>query len=142
MPWGYLTEFWNAVTGVVIDAGNYTADWFYSVGNAVAGAIGSLFDDLVHHFYDIFYIIQFLFDNLRTLFGILFTPLVWIFDFFKGFFISAFLAPPPPDITWNFTSDIMSIFNAIPYFSSFMFAIGTGITILFLVFVLKRLSLF
>jgi len=101
-----------------------------------------MLEDFIHHIYDIFYIVQYFFDNIKEIFSILFTPLVWIFDFFKGFFVSAFGTPPAPVSDWAFSNDIMTIFSSIPYFSAFMVCLGIGITILFLVFVLKRLSLF
>jgi len=136
MSWGYLGEFWNAITEV----GDYTIAWFQSVGNAVAGAIGSLFEDLIHHIYDFFYIAQYLLDNLGDLFAIIFTPLTWIFNFVKGFFVSAFATPPDPEIEWIFPDNVIAFFNSIPYWNYLMFAIGSGIAILLLVFIFKRLS--
>jgi len=136
MVWGYLAEFWDKLT----DVGDYTIEWFQGVGNAVAGAIGSLFEDLIHHLYDVFYIGQYLVDNLQTLFGIIFTPLVWIFNFTKGFFISAFAPPVESEITWVFPAQILEIFTAIPYWNIFMFALAAGLSVLVLVFIFKRLT--
>jgi hypothetical protein len=136
MVWGYLSEFWDKLT----DVGEYTIEWFQGIGNAVAGAIGSLFEDLIHHIYDFFYIAQYLIDNLGNLFAIIFTPLTWIFNFVKGFFVSAFAPPVEPTITWTFSNEILSVFNAIPYWNIFIFAIGSGIAILVLVFIFKRLT--
>lgn len=136
MEWGYLTEFWDKIVNV----GDYTIAWFQGIGNAVAGAVGSLFEDLIHHLYDVFYIFQYLLDQLGTLFGIIFTPLTWIFNFVKGFFISAFATPIEPQISWVFSDDILAVFNAIPYWSVFMWAIGCGLAILMLVFILKRIT--
>lgn len=135
MAWGYLSEFWDKIT----DVGDYTIAWFQGIGNAVAGAIGSLFEDLIHHIYDFFYIAQYLVDNLGELFEIIFTPLTWVFNFVKGFFISAFATPVEPTITWVFSDEILSVFEAIPYWNIFTFAIGSGIAILMLVFVFRRL---
>lgn len=136
MAWGYLSEFWDQLTNV----GDYTIAWFQGVGNAVAGAIGSLFEDLIHHFYDIFYVIQYLLDNLQDLFAIITTPLMWIFDFVKGFFVSAFATQTTAEIDWVFPDNVIALFNSIPYWNVFTFAIGTGLTILMLVFVFKRLT--
>ena len=140
MVWGYLSEFWDAITQEVVESGTYTIDWFKSVGNAVAGAIGALFEDLIHHIYDFFYIGQYLVDNLGNLFAVIFTPLTWIFNFVKGFFNSAFAAPIEPTITWTFSDNVLTVFNAIPYWNIFTFAIGAGISIIFLVFIFKRLT--
>lgn len=140
MSWGYLGEFWNAITQVVVDAGTYTIEWFQSLGNAVAGAIGSLFEDLIHHIYDFFYIAQYILDNLGDLFAVIFTPLTWIFNFVRGFFISAFATPPPAEIEWVFSDEIINFYQSIPYWNYLTFAIGGGIGILVLVFIFKRLS--
>lgn len=136
MEWGYLTEFWSKIVNV----GDYTIAWFQGIGNAVAGAVGSLFEDLIHHFYDLLYIFQYLLEQLGTLFSIIFTPLTWIFNFVKGFFVSAFSTPLEPQITWVFSDDIIAVFNAIPYWNIFMWAIGSGVAILMLVFIFKRIT--
>jgi len=136
MVWGYLSEFWDAITQV----GDYTIEWFQNIGNAVAGAIGSLFEDLIHHIYDFFYIAQYLIDNLGELFNIILTPLAWIFNFVRGFFVSAFTTPVEAEITWVFTDEILEVFSSIPYWNIFTFALGSGIAILVLVFIFKRLT--
>jgi len=140
MVWGYLSEFWDAITDVIVGGTTYTIAWFEGIGNAVAGAIGALFEDLIHHIYDVFYICQYLVDNLGNLFAIVFTPLTWIFNFVKGFFISAFTAPVEPTITWTFSEEILGIFQHVPYWNVLMFAIGAGISVLVLVFIFKRLT--
>ena len=140
MEWGYLGEFWNAVEEVVLTGTTYTTDWFKSLGNAVAGAIGSLFDGLIHHIFDLFYLAQYLFDQLGGLFEICFIPLTWIFNFVNGFFISAFTTPATPEITWVFSDEVLAVFNAIPYWNVLTFSLGAGISILFIVFVFKHLS--
>lgn len=136
MVWGYLAEFWDKL----VEVGGYPVAWFQGIGNAVAGAIGSLFEDLIHHLYDFFYIAQYLIDNLGELFTIIFTPLTWIFNFVKGFFVSAFATPIEPTITWIFPTQILEIFDAIPYWGIFTFAIGSGIAVLVLVFIFKRMT--
>jgi len=136
MVWGYLSEFWDAITQV----GDYTIEWFQNIGNAVAGAIGSLFNDLIHHIYDFFYIAQYLIDNLGEFFAIVFSPLTWIFNFVRGFFISAFVSPVEPTITWEFSDEVLSVFQAIPYWDIFTFALGAGIAIIVLIFIFKRLA--
>lgn len=139
MVWGYLSEFWDAITQEVVEAGVYTIGWFESVGNAVAGAIGSLFEDLIHNLYDVFYIVQYLLDNLQSLFDIVLTPLTWTFNFVRGFFVSAFIDDIPPTITWVFPEEVIGVFNSIPYWEVFTFGIGASISILVLVFIFRRL---
>ena len=134
--WGYLSEFWDQIVAV----GDYSVAWFEGIGNAVAGAIGALFEDLVHHIYDLFYIAQFLLENLQDLFGLALNPLAWIYNFVKGFFVSAFSSPVEPDISWVFPEGVLAVFQAVPYWDVFMFAIGAGISVLFLVFIFKLLT--
>ena len=136
MVWGYLSEFWVKIEAV----GDYSIAWFQGIGNAVAGAIGSLFEDLIHHIYDLFYIGQYLIDNLGTLFETIFTPLTWVFNFVKGFFVSAFDTAVEPAITWVFPEEILEVFQAIPHWDIFTFALGSGMAILILIFIFKRLT--
>ena len=138
--WGYLAEFWDKLTAV----GDYTVAWFQGIGNAVAGAVGSLFEDLIHHIYDIFYTIWWLLDGLQNLFVVIFRPLTWIFNFGKGFFDTAFKTPAELGITigdiGSFSSNVQAVFNAIPYVNYIFAGVGAGLGILFLVFIIKRLS--
>jgi len=137
--WGYLSEFWDAITGV----GDYSIAWFQSVGNAVAGAIGGLFEDLTHHFYDIFYIIQWFLDNLGNMFIIAFTPLTWIFNFVRGFFISATsslgeLGIEVPEINL-LTDNVANFFNAFPYFSLLLTGVAGALGLFILIFIVKKI---
>lgn len=137
--WGYLSEFWDAITGV----GDYSIAWFQSVGNAVAGAIGGLFEDLTHHFYDIFYVAQWFLDNLGNMFIIAFTPLTWIFNFVRGFFISATssleeLGIEIPEITL-LSENVGNFFNAFPYFSLLLTGIAGALGLFILVFIVKKI---
>lgn len=138
--WGYLAEFWDKLAVV----GDYTVAWFQGIGNAVAGAVGSLFEDLIHHFYDIFYVIWWLLDGLQNLFVVIFRPLTWIFNFGKGFFDTAFKTPAELGIEigsiGSFSSNVQAVFSAIPYANYIFAGVGAGLGILFLVFIIKRLS--
>lgn len=138
--WGYLGEFWNAITQV----GDYTIAWFQSVGNAVAGAVGALFEDLIHHFYDIFYVVWWFLDALQNLFTIIFRPLTWVFSFGKGFFDTAFSSAGDLGLelgeVGHFGGNVMAVFAAIPYANYVFAGVGAGLGILFLAFIIKRLS--
>jgi hypothetical protein len=140
MLWGYLAEFWGKLGAV----GDYTIEWFQGIGNAVAGAIGGLFEDLAHNFYDIFYVIQWLLEGLQNLFIIIFRPLTWIFNFGKGFFDTAFKTPEELGITTGeigiFDPKVFQVFNAIPHANLIFAGVGAGLGILFLVFIIKKLS--
>lgn len=138
--WGYLSEFWNAITQV----GDYTVAWFQSVGNAVAGAIGGLFEDLTHHFYDIFYIIQWFLENTQEMLATAFTPLTWIFNFVKGFFVSATMSLEELGIEvpeMNLMSDnVVAVFEIVPYFNLLLTAIAGVFGLMIVIFIVKKAS--
>ena len=138
--WGYLSEFWNAITEV----GGYTVAWFQSVGNAVAGAIGAIFEDLTHHFYDIFYIVLWFLDNLGEMLSNAFIPLTWIFNFVKGFFVSATMTLeelgielPEMDLM---SDNVLAVFEIVPYFNILLTAIAGVFGLMMFVFIIQRAS--
>jgi hypothetical protein len=143
MVWGYLTEFWDAITDSVVGGITYTIEWFQMIGNAVAGAIGSLFDDLIHHFYDVFLLFSWFYDNLSNMFSIVFTPLFWIFNFTKGFLTSATSTLEELNIQLEevelYTTNVASFFDAIPYFNFLLAGGGALIGIFFVIFIIKKL---
>lgn len=142
--WGYLTEFWGSITQVVLDAGTYTIAWFESVGNAVAGAIGGLFSDLIHHIYDLFYLWQWFMDGLKDLFSILMSPLVWAFSFGKGLIGSAFETAESLGLEIGevaiFDANVFLVFDAIPYVNYIFAGVAGILAISFIVFIAKKLS--
>ena len=115
--WGYLSQFWDAVSEVVVSGGTYTVDWFYSVGNAIAGAIGGMFDWLIHYVSDFFIFGGWIFTIIKQLILCLILPITFIFNFLKSFTLSAFANPTTPQATYSFSSQIMSVFATIPYWS-------------------------
>jgi hypothetical protein len=138
--WGYLTEFWSAVQQV----GDYPVAWFQSVGNAVAGAIGGIFEDLTHHFYDIFYICEWFLSNLGTMLNNAFTPLIWIFNFVRGFFVSATMTREQlgisiPQFTL-LTDNVRAFFEIVPYFNLLLTAIAGCFGILIVLYIVRRAS--
>lgn len=125
MLWGYLTEFWGKITQV----GDYTIEFFQNIGNAVAGAVGNLFEFIIHHVTDVFVFGSWFFANLTMIFGKLFVPVKFIFQFFKSFVSTAFSSPVDVSI-WNFSDEIKNIFYAIPYWDSLVLVLGVAITLL------------
>jgi len=138
--WGYLPEFWDAIEAV----GEYSVDWFQSLGNAVAGAIGGFFNDLIHHIYDVFYFFDWLLCNLSSMMLIAFSPLAWVYSYISGFLTSATssledLGIEVQEITL-YTQNVESFFNAIPYFTFIINAVAGCLGIFFLVFVVKQMK--
>lgn len=145
MVWGYLSEFWNSITDVVVGGATYTIAFFESIGNAVAGAVGSLFDDLIHHIYDVFLFFSWLLDNLKNLFSIIFTPLYWIFSFSKGFITSSTSSLSELGIALTefelYTESVAGFFDAIPYFSQLLAGGGALIGLFFVILIIKKASI-
>jgi len=139
MLWGYLNEFWEAIIAV----GDYSIEWFESVGNAVAGAIGGLFEDLVHHIYDIFYLIEWFLANINDILNIGLTPLVFIFNFVKGFFVSATstlaeLGITMPEIVL-LTDNVSEFFDTMPYMSLLFTGVGGALGLFVFIFLIKKI---
>jgi hypothetical protein len=96
-----------------------------------------MWEDFIHHIYDIFYIVQWLLDSLKTILGIALSPLSWIFNFGRGFFIG--VATTPESITFALPASVISLFNAFPYLNLIFMAVGGGLGILFLAFIFKKI---
>jgi len=134
--WGFLSEFWNAITSV----GDYTIEFFENIGKAVAGAIGSMFEFLIHTASDFVIFVSWTFDNLWNLTGYILQPIKFIFHFLKKFFISVFTPENTPEQIWAFSDEVIDVFNSIPYWKYFSVGIG-AVILLFIAFkVIKKLE--
>lgn len=96
-----------------------------------------MWEDFIHHIFDIFYIFQWLLDNLKDIFSILFSPLLWVFNFGKGFLVG--ITTEPAEISFTIADNIKTLFSSIPYLSLIFTAIGGALGILFLVFIFKKI---
>lgn len=130
MDWGFLGEFWNAVSEKTLDAWVYTADWFKQIGLAVAGAIGGLFDYLIHYFSDLFVFIGWLFSAIKELVSAIVLPISYVANFMKGFITNAIKTPVDPEAYHTFSTSTMEIFETIPYWSVISSVLGVSILVL------------
>lgn len=133
MTWGYLGEFWNAITGV----GEYTVEWFQNVGNAVGGALGNLFEFVNHSLSDVFVFGGWFFSALGTLLGKLWLPINYVFNFFSAFIEKAFSTPQAQEI-WSFSDEVMTVFEKIPYWNTMISVLGVCILVIVGVSILKQ----
>ena len=139
MDWGFLGEFWNSITSQTINAWEYTTDWFKQIGLAVAGAIGSLFDFLIHYISDLFVFMGWLFSAIKELFLAILLPIGYLTAFLKGFITNIIKTPVIPE-TPVIAPETMEIFNSLPYWAllsqmlgyCMIFIIGIGIIYLIL----------
>ena len=122
--WSYLSQFWNSITEVIVSGGTYTVEWFQNIGNSVAGAIGGVFDYIVHYINDSFIFLGWLFSIIKALVNVFVLPISYIFNFIKAFLSSAFKSPITPESSYTFTGDILSVFSAIPSWSVLTYIVG------------------
>lgn len=138
MDWGFLAEFWNSITSQTLNAWEYTTDWFRQIGLAVAGAIGGLFDFLIHYISDFFIFLGWLFMAVKELFLAMLLPISYITAFFKGFITNITKTPIAP-ATPIVGVATMEVFESLPYWGTLSLAIGysllfiIGIGIIYLV---------
>lgn len=124
MTWGYLSEFWNSVSSSTLNAWEYTQEWFYNIGNAVAGAIGNLFDFIIHYFNDFLIFISWLGNILGFIFTQLLTPIKYLFAFSSNFFSNAFSTPIEPEELQGFSTTTATFFQSLPYWNNIIIALS------------------
>jgi hypothetical protein len=125
MVWGYLQQFWTNITDATAD----TVAWFQSVGNAVAGAIGGIFDATIHLIADLGLVFAWLFGELKTIFVALLSPFNYVFILLKTAIQSAF-TPAVNELAPEWSDGVLSIFESIPNWSIFSTVLG-GMVLLF-----------
>lgn len=130
MDWGFLGEYWGTITAQPIDAWQYTSDWFKQIGLAVAGAIGSLLDYLIHYISDFFVFLSWIFSALKELTLAITLPISYVGSFLRGFIANAIKEPPNPEATYYFATSTMEIFEAIPHWDILSTTIGICILVL------------
>jgi hypothetical protein len=126
--WGFLTEFWGAITEVVVGGATYTVSFFQSIGNAVAGAVMGAFDWFLHFGFDTYTFIRWVADSFSQLFVFLTSPLSYFYQFLKAFFLN--ITKPPIEIAGGITqyaTSTQSIFQAIPYWDTMTLILGIGL---------------
>ena len=109
---GYFSEFWDAVS----DVGSTTAAWFQGVGNAVAGAVGSLIYPILHFINDFFVFFGYIAEILKEFVLILVQPFSFFYNFLTHFISASFADPTMQTFSWD--SGVLALFNSIPLWSS------------------------
>lgn len=135
MSWGFLTEFWNSITGLA----NYPIEFFENIGLAVAGALGNFFEAGVHIILDLAIVGQWLFNILALMIGKLILPIEYVFTFLKTFSTEAF-KPVIPTELWQVPANIKSIFETLPYWDNLTVALGVAILLMIGVATIRKLT--
>jgi hypothetical protein len=117
MVWGYLSEFWSQVSSTTINAWEYTQEWFYNIGNAVAGAIGNLFDFIIHYFNDLLMFFAWIGYNFGIILSQVIAPLRYVFIFTKSFASTCFSTPVLPEDLTGFSTTTSSFLQSLPYWN-------------------------
>jgi hypothetical protein len=66
-----------------------------------------------------------------------FLPIQYIYTFLYQFFVFAFKPPTAFQTIWSFPTAIIDLFYSVPYFNVLVSAALVGITIIFVMFILK-----
>jgi len=76
----FLTGFWNSIVDTVVGGTTYTIDFFKQIGLSVAGAVGYVFASILKFFFDIGLTLVYIVKQLFNVVGLLFKPLIFIFN--------------------------------------------------------------
>lgn len=96
-----------------------------------------MWEDFIHHIYDIYYVIIWVIDNLKDLFSTLMKPLTWILNYGRGFFVG--IGSTPEAIDFSFPVVIKNFILAIPYVGSLFAGVAIALGILFFVWLLGKI---
>jgi phage-related protein len=127
MFWQYITQFWEQIHDVIVGGITYTAEYFTTLANAIAGAIGGFFDAIFHNISDLFCFLSWFFANIKQIFIFLLSPISYIFTLLKYFFASLNAPTPTPTFVYAFDNEVLAVFDAIPHFDIFKTVLGAVI---------------
>lgn len=111
---GFLDEFWNSITS----ATEGTVEWFQSLGNAVAGALGNLLFYPLRAIVDFGLAIAYLFSQLYQIILYILAPFLFFINYLEGLFV-AWLTPQTLAAPVLFNAEIIAVIKAIPMVSTF-----------------------
>lgn len=133
----YLSQFWEAITS----ATEGTIEWFESVGNAVAGALGNLLFYPLQAIFDILLAVAYLFTLLWNFLIFLFKPILFLSVFLVNAFLGIFQPVEPEDIFDGVDfSAAIAFFEALPFWSLFVFTITGALWVLLFMKTMKLLK--
>jgi len=116
----YLGQFWDAITA----ATEGTVEWFESLGNAVAGALGNLLFYPLQAIFDVLLAIAYLFNLLWLFLSFLFKPILFLGVFLVNAFTGIFEPVAPEDIFGGVDfAPAIAFFEALPLWSLLVFTI-------------------
>jgi len=133
MTWYYLSEFWDLITESfatqTAEIISYPVSFFQNIGNAVAGALGNIFDTFFHTFSDLVLFFSWTGEILGKILYKLGSPFVYVFNFLKNTFSIGFSTPDAPDLTYTFSTSTLAVFDAIPHWQTLTTILGIAFTL-------------
>ena len=135
---GYLSEFWDSIT----EATEGTIEFFQSIGNAVAGAIGQIFLLPLKIIFDFFWTLKILFDIFYNLLEISFSIIVNFLVFIGNIIKEIFNYTPSGENIVVFDNSTIVIIKSIPLFSTLLSVISYSLVALMIFSILKTLRHF
>jgi hypothetical protein len=138
---GYLSEFWDSIT----EATSGTIEFFQSIGNAVAGAIGNIFLTPLKVIFDFFWTFKILYDCVANLVEIGWSIFTSFFSFIGSFiadFFSADIVVENTNADINLDPAIITAILSIPLMPLFFQVIGYAFIVLLCYSTIKKLIYF
>lgn len=137
---GWLTEFWNAITDVVVGSTTYTIDFFKQIGSAVAGAIGNIFLLPLQIIVDFGLAIGWILAQILNILFDIIAPFRFVAIFLYTFITSLFSQPAQVNLfTQNQQS--LSFLSSLPYWSVLSTIIIGLVVVTIIVATIKSINL-
>lgn len=130
----YISWFWGKVVGATAD----TAEWFKSLGNAVAGALGAFLLPIFQVFIDVIIVVQYFVQQLVDILQNIAQIPSWLFYFLTGFFSNLQSTTLHLESAWD--TGIIHYLNYIPFWETLSTAIGFALMAILLGLIFKTLS--
>lgn len=86
---------------------------------------------------DIIVFMGWFWENTTSILSSVFLPIKFVYAFLKQFFISAIASPTTSDISLEFPTSTLAVFNSIPFFNNLVSALILSITLLIVGFIIK-----
>ena len=77
-------------------------------------------------------------QNLGEVWSYVISPVKYVFTFVKSFFLSALTPPIPAEEIWVFPSNVLSVFNAVPYWHTIISVIAISLMLIFSFYIIKQ----
>lgn len=119
----YLSQFWDSITSATADS----VEWFQSLGNAVAGAMGNILLYPLQVMVDFGLAIVYFVSQVWSLISIFFAPFWFVVAWATAVVNAATQTYQTSPLFSEVTADVSNFFNSLPYWSALTSVIAAGI---------------